>query len=216
MKKVKIGNHILTKVNLDVDKFRNGDLILHAQSKQEWKEACYNKQPAWCYYVNKLKKHKKYGKLYNGYAIMDTRGLAPKGWHIPSRREWSEIFWLLGNVDISKKLKKSKGWMSSLNNTNGNGNNESGLSVLPGGFRFGNGLFSGFGSCAAFWSCSFSKDERNWFFLISNKKETVRKDFFSKGHGLSVRCMRNDFIYELYDSLSAENRDKWLDFKTFK
>ena len=30
-----------------------------------------------------------YGRLYNWYAVDDTRGLCPSGWHVPSVRGWS-------------------------------------------------------------------------------------------------------------------------------
>jgi len=36
--------------NLNVGSFRNGDKILHATTEKEWKDACDNKIPAWCYY----------------------------------------------------------------------------------------------------------------------------------------------------------------------
>jgi len=33
-----------------------------------------------------------FGRLINGYAIMDSRNIAPAGWHIPSNVEWSTLF----------------------------------------------------------------------------------------------------------------------------
>jgi len=74
--------------NLNVNKFRNGDAILEAKTKEEWKKANENKQPAWCYYNNDPAKGEKYGKLYNWYAVNDSRGLAPKGCHVPSTDEY--------------------------------------------------------------------------------------------------------------------------------
>ena len=32
-----------------------------------------------------------YGKIYNWYAVHDPRGLAPKGFHIPSNEEWTVL-----------------------------------------------------------------------------------------------------------------------------
>ena len=31
----------------------------------------------------------KYGRLYNGHAVVDARGLFPSGWHVPSTGEWA-------------------------------------------------------------------------------------------------------------------------------
>lgn len=54
--------------------FLNGDQIKQAQTSIEWKNACKNKVPAWCYADSKLKQ----GILYNYYVISDSRGIAPK------------------------------------------------------------------------------------------------------------------------------------------
>ena len=80
MKEVKIGDQIWMVENLNVDKFRNGDIIPEAKTNEEWKKANENKQPAWCYYGNDLTYGEKYGKLYNWYAVTDQRGLAPEGY----------------------------------------------------------------------------------------------------------------------------------------
>lgn len=49
--------------NLDLDKFRNGDIIPEARTAEEWKLAGKNVKPAWCYYDNNLENGKLYGKL---------------------------------------------------------------------------------------------------------------------------------------------------------
>ena len=49
--------------NLDVDKFRNGDIIPEARTDEEWKLAGKNGKPAWCYYDNNPENGKLYGKL---------------------------------------------------------------------------------------------------------------------------------------------------------
>ena len=56
---VRIGNQEWMTRNLDVERFRNGDLIPHAESNEEWKVAGKNGQPAWCYYNNYLETGKK-------------------------------------------------------------------------------------------------------------------------------------------------------------
>jgi uncharacterized protein (TIGR02145 family) len=83
-----LGNHELSKKNLNVSKYRNGDIIPEVKDGNEWREL---KTGAWCYYNNDPKNEAIYGKLYNWYAINDPRGLAPKGYHIPSENEFYEI-----------------------------------------------------------------------------------------------------------------------------
>lgn len=96
---VKIGNQIWMTKNLDVSTFRNGEIIPEAKTNEEWQEANKQKKPAWCYYDNDPENGKKYGKLYNGYAIADKRGLAPEGWHIPTLDEMELLKKNLGDRD---------------------------------------------------------------------------------------------------------------------
>jgi uncharacterized protein (TIGR02145 family) len=97
---VTIGNQVWMTKNLEVDEFRNGDPIPQAKSAAQWVKAGENHQPAWCYYKNNPKNGKKYGKLYNWYAVNDPRGLAPKGWHIPRGQECKELLYNLGGVRV--------------------------------------------------------------------------------------------------------------------
>lgn len=96
---VKIGKQIWMTKNLDVAKFRNGDVIPEARTKDEWREAGEKQLPAWCYYDNNPEKGKIYGKLYNWYAVNDERGLAPIGYHIPSKNEWEKLVEFLVSDD---------------------------------------------------------------------------------------------------------------------
>ena len=88
---INIGSQVWMKKNLDVSTFRNGDTIPQLISNEEWKAALENKIPAWCYYNNDVLNGDKYGKIYNFWAIQDQRGLAPKGWHIPSQTEFQNL-----------------------------------------------------------------------------------------------------------------------------
>jgi hypothetical protein len=106
---VKIGTQVWMTKNLNVDKFRNGDPIPQAKTREEWKAAGENKQPAWCYYDNDPANGVKYGKLYNWYAVNDARGLAPAGYHVPSDAEWTILENQLGS-DAGTKMKSTSGW----------------------------------------------------------------------------------------------------------
>ena len=115
-----LGDHELSKKNLNVSRYRNGDIIPEVKDRDEWRGL---KTGAWCYYNNDPKNEAIYGKLYNWYAINDPRGLAPKGYHIPSENEFYEIMdyiigWyprrvFLKNEELVEKLflsfKASKG-----------------------------------------------------------------------------------------------------------
>ena len=88
----KIGNFTWLTKNLAVTHFRNGDEIHMATSFEDWNTYNNNHQPAYMYYKFDPVYGMDYGVLYNFYAIEDKRGLAPKGYHIPSTVEWQKFF----------------------------------------------------------------------------------------------------------------------------
>lgn len=125
--------------NLDVDEFRNGDEIFEAKSTEDWVDAIKTRIPAWSYYDGNSHNGKIYGKLYNWYAVKDPRGLAPEGWKIPSSEDLRILIdGFKNNKEASEKLKYAKYWSyNDRDNRSGNGDNESGFSALPGGYRTG-------------------------------------------------------------------------------
>lgn len=187
IEEVQIGEQMWTTKNLDVDKFNNGDVIPEAKTVEEWKTAYKNRKPAWCYYDNDTTNGVKYGKLYNWYAVKDPRGIAPKGWHIPSKEEWLEISNYLGGERIAgNKMKSTTGWDDS-----GSGNNKSNFTGLPGGFRDEKGDFNNITGLGNFWSTTQApKSEAEVFNLDYGSTEIF---FFvpERGFGVSVRCVKD-------------------------
>jgi uncharacterized protein (TIGR02145 family) len=123
IKSVQIGTQTWMVENLNVSTFRNGDLIPEAKTEDEWRKAGESKQPAWCYYGNEPANGTKYGKLYNWYAVNDPRGLAPAGWHVPSKVEFEYLAYVYtkilpppldryGSVEDCSKLKSNQGWLN--------------------------------------------------------------------------------------------------------
>ena len=197
---VKIGNQEWMTRNLDVDRFRNGDLIPYIESNEEWKKAGENGQPAWCYYGNDPENGKKYGKLYNWYAVNDSRGLVPEGYHVPTGEEWSILEEFLGGKDIAgHKMKSVKGWEVWEDEDgelqNGNGDNSSGLNGLPGGYRISVGSFSSIRGNAFFWSATETDNNFAWLrylgYYFGNVYRSSLIDYNFKSVGASVRCLRD-------------------------
>jgi uncharacterized protein (TIGR02145 family) len=112
----KFGTQNWTLENLDVSKFKNGDIIREVKTVEEWDNATKNQEPVWCYYENRTIQNDPsngaiYGKLYNWYAINDPRGLAPKGWHIPSLDEWTILINFVGGIEnAAYQLKSIDSW----------------------------------------------------------------------------------------------------------
>lgn len=184
-KEISIGNQVWMLDNLNVDKFRNGDSIPQAKTDEEWENAGINGQPAWCYYDNNPDNGKRYGKLYNWHAVNDSRGLAPKGWHIPSAQEWIV---LLDNLSVvSGRL------------VFGEKMNESSFTNLLGGSRLlfdekqeDGSTFYLLDELARYWS---SNDANSYFaygFLIyPSTKSKPNLIYHLKENGLSIRCLKD-------------------------
>ena len=173
--------------NLNVDTFRNGDIIPEVKSNEEWENAGKEGRPAWCYYDNNPSNGIKYGKLYNWYAVNDSRGLAPEGWHIPNNKEWNQLIDHLGGKNVAgKKMKSNYGWIE-----NGNGTNESGFTGLPGGCRGRIGLFGGIGYHGGWWSASEDPPTSAWDFSLNYQLWSLNRFNGWKDDGKSVRCVKN-------------------------
>jgi uncharacterized protein (TIGR02145 family) len=173
--------------NLDLDRFRNGDPITEVKNGAEWIRAGENQQPAWCYYNNDSSNGIIFGKLYNWYAVNDPRGLAPKGWHIPSDVEWKTLINYLGGQEVAgAKMKSISDWKKT-----GNGTNTSGFSGLPGGYLYSNGVFYNIDAYGGWWSSSESNAKNAWYRYLFGNSGSVSRSNNNKQNGFSVRCLRD-------------------------
>ena len=112
--------------NLAVTKYRNGDAIdgpIFTQAQWVAKDAA--QEGAYCVYEDYDGNKVTYGILYNKWAVIDSRGLAPIGFKVPNLTEWTAI----ANSNSMTQQKSINFW------ANNPGNNLSGLNVKPGGYR---------------------------------------------------------------------------------
>jgi uncharacterized protein (TIGR02145 family) len=210
---IKIGNQLWMTENLNTDRFRNGDIIPEAKTQREWQLANSKKQPAWCSFEpTGVKLKGAYGKLYNWYAINDTRGLAPMGFHIPTQLKCNILIKTNSGSFSGNALKDKYGWGIY------SGNNSSGFSAMPSGFRSRNGEYGG---VTKYWlsknrkivndgteyipssSCWWIKEDSissgyesgysgdALYFVVGERGESIDIGVESKGSGYSVRCIKD-------------------------
>jgi uncharacterized protein (TIGR02145 family) len=180
---VKIGTQVWMADNLNVATFRNGDPIPEVKDKEEWLKAGEEGRPACCYYDNDSSKGFEYGKLYNWYAVDDERGLAPEGLHIPNELEWDTLVDYSG--DDGNKMKSIYGWKKNT------GTNTSGFSGLPGGYR-NLGVFDSIGYNGIWWSSVEYSSAIAWNRNLNFSNGRVNRKYgYTKGDGLSDRCLRD-------------------------
>ena len=189
---VSIGSQVWQTKNLNVDRFRNGDPIPEARTKEEWVTAGKKGEPAWCYYENNASNSSIYGKLYNWYATTDSRGICPPGWHLPSDKEWTTLTIYLGGKDVAGGKMKSTG-TAYWNSPNTDATNESGFSALPGGYRGSGGSFFVIRNYAFFWSATEYASDYAWGRSLSNYNGVVDRNasYNYKSFGASVRCLKD-------------------------
>jgi uncharacterized protein (TIGR02145 family) len=185
-----IGGQTWTIKNLDVDVYSNGDEIPQVQNPNKWAKLTTG---AWCYYDNDTKNGKIYGKLYNWYAVNDPRGLAPKGYHIPTKEEIDFLLgYLGGGIIAGYKLKESgtRHWKPP--NIYVTNSNSSGFTGLPGGFRNESyGAFEGIGSDGKWWYGKYSDLVAIYFSLQDFTNVVSTMVGTSKTSGFSVRCIKD-------------------------
>jgi len=185
---VTICNQIWTTKNLDVSTYRNGDVIPQVTDPTQWASLTTG---AWCYYNNNSDNGAIYGKLYNWYAVNDSRGLAPFGWHIPSDVEWSSLENCLGGANFAGGAMKEVGslhWASP----NIGATNSSGFSGIPGAHRKIDGTFNEIG-VYAYWWCATEPNTIGVFlrFISYGFSIISRSSSDTKTNGYSVRCIKD-------------------------
>jgi uncharacterized protein (TIGR02145 family) len=181
--------------NLKVTHYQNGDTILSVTNASEWENLTTG---ASCSYNNNETHVSTYGRLYNWYAVTDSRGIAPLGWRVPTDDDWKklEIYLGMSQADVDKedqcrgnigeKLKATSGW-----NGGGNGTNESGFNALPAGYRYHDGTFLRLGVYAYFWSETESyHNDYAWDRYLDSYGSCVGRYNDPKRCGFSVRLVK--------------------------
>jgi uncharacterized protein (TIGR02145 family) len=181
---VRIGNQVWMAENLRTTRFRNGDKIPGNLSDDQWSSTTSGAQAV---YENNSSNLSTYGRLYNWYAVKDSRGLCPAGWHVPSDAEWTELERSLGGEEVAGTAMKS----SKRDYPAWDGSNTSGFSGLPGGYRgYASGNFRDQGVSGNWWSSS-PFGSHAWYRDLYSGNSSVHRVSSSAGNGFSVRCVRD-------------------------
>jgi len=184
---VYIGHQEWMRANLDVERFRNGDPIGQVQTQQQWKKACDEARPVWCYCDYDPNLGAIYGKLYNGYAITDPRGLAPEGWHVPGEAEWRALVAHLGGAAVAGGKMKA-GAAARWKGADSEATSEDGFAALPAGYADPHGGFHDLGEVTGFWCVS---DSACYWSVYDGGSEICRYYGSTPYYGFSVRCVRS-------------------------
>ena len=184
---VKIGDQWWMAENLKVARYRNGDSIPKVTGTSEW--ADFN-TGAYCNFDNDEGHVATYGRLYNWYAVDDSRSIAPEGWHIPSDSEWQILADYLGGDLVAGGKMKEKGTIH-WTDPNYDATNESGFTCLPGGFRNIDGSFADMFDEAYFWSSTEVNSSRSRCRSLYYFSSELNRSYNYKRMGFSIRCIKD-------------------------
>ncbi len=173
--------------NLQNVVFANGDTIPNVKADADWFALT---TPGWVHYNNDTALQQMYGKLYNWYAITDSRNVCPKGWHVPTKAEWTKLTDYLGNESVAGGKMKATG-TSRWQSPNTDATNESGFAGLPGGARSPDGFFSTLRDYGYWWSATASGSTDAWLLNLAYNSGTSYLYADNKGNAYSVRCIKD-------------------------
>ena len=187
-KTVKIGDQCWMAENLKVTHFRNGDAIPNVTDNNIWINLTSG---ALCNYSNDEAYVSTYGRLYNWYAIQDSRNIAPNGWHVPSDSEWQTLIDFLGGNNVAGGKMKEAG-TQHWNSPNTDATNESGFTALPSGAR-GDYVspYGDMGNYTYYWTSTEWDINTSIHRTLYYNSSAVGYVSQLKRMGLSIRCVKD-------------------------
>lgn len=159
---VKINQWYWTASNLRATRYRNG--------------VGFTARP----YGNDAANIDTYGLLYSGTIAYDPQGILPNPWHVPVEQESNAMHTYL-QPQSGSKLKANRLWQSL-----DKSNDVTGFSMLPGGYKIGNGAYTQIGNSALWWTDTYNGFEGTYYF-VSSSDENVNDDMISHEYEMSLR-----------------------------
>jgi uncharacterized protein (TIGR02145 family) len=196
---LKAGDQYWMSENLATNSYRSGKKIPLIMDYSIWPEM---NTPGCGYYKNDTSNLRKYGMLYNFYAV-DGGKLCPSGWRVPSHEDWNKLEDILGGQFRSGgKMKATTGWKGKHISAD-----DIGFNALPGGYRLNDDFLAGYE--AIWWSSTIAdtryfqkvnmdeayqtlmgKNTYVWGRKISYNGSTLLSTLNLRENGFSVRCVK--------------------------
>ena len=185
---VTIGSQVWLSENLKTTKYRDGSPISLVSSESEWSKLTTS---AYCNFNNDVNNVAVYGRLYNFFAVADSRGIAPSGWHVATDADWTTLSNFLGGEVLAGGKMKETG-TSHWQSVNTGATNETGFTALPGGMRHSSdGSFGQLGGYGYWWTSTENDVNTAMMRSLYYNDTEVHHALFDKQPGFSVRCIKD-------------------------
>lgn len=195
---VAIGNRVWFLENLKTSKFKDGSQIQLVTDQAVWAALT---APGFCWVENNTANKATYGALYNGYAVTDSRGLCPAGWHVSTDADWVDMERAFGLVQSEAYFEGDRGMnenvgghLKALNNwdaPNSGADNSSGFSAIGAGYRRPTGEFNWFRQWIGFYTSTAPDASHLIQRYLGFDFTGVARRSYPLTYGYSIRCVKN-------------------------
>ncbi len=201
---VKIGNQEWMTEDLRTSFYNNGDPIYEAKSEEQWVE--YGNKKLGCY-----RKLSNGSHVYNGYSVLDQRGIIPPGFVLPSYNHFNQLISFLGGgdsrdgeavlsmatypIETFDKNDEEPGYPETIYL---NPDGSSGFNARRGGYVYSHGGPASEGNCSYWWTSTeaptFDDQDEKGLIVVDigycSQDLGGGKDSFQKEMGFSVRPIK--------------------------
>lgn len=184
---VNIGTQVWLKENLNTTRYRDGTVIPLITQNSAWANSTTG---AYSSYDNNNANVSIYGALYNWYAVVDSRGLCPAGWHVPTNDEWTTLTTYLGGLIVAGGKMKKEGTEHCLEPNTG-ADNSSGFTGIGSGVRDISGVYASLRQLQYLWSSSEYSPTHGISRKLFYDFPSVSFSGNYKQSGFSVRCIKD-------------------------
>lgn len=179
---VNVGPMCFLKENLKTTKYTDGTTIVNITDDNLWQN---DTTGGWSNFDNDTSNDKVYGKLYNSYALNNSKGICPDGWRVPTIQELQDLANYAGGDYASGNLMTVTLWDAP----NSDATNSSGFSAVPSGKRLDGGIFQGLGGETFFGSSTLNDSNFYSKSIFANQPRIVTASE-NRNTGVSCRCIQ--------------------------
>ena len=198
---VLIGDQCWFAENLRTASYLNGDDIPEPSNQDEWATlllgmtTVYGSDDHTCYSAwnfdacDDSLALEEFGRLYNWWAVDDSRGLCPAEWHVASNQEWFDLENHAAQIGFNgteaTALQSTSGW-----GVTGNGTDDFGFAAKPGGHCDFGGTYFYAGNRGKWWTSTYENGNGRYWYSTHMDPE-IHSAVDTPKYGFSVRCVKD-------------------------